>query len=98
MGAEQVVGSFSDDAAIATLAKQSTVLTVEIEHVNAEALAAAQSSSGVPVHPSPATIALIQDKFRQKEKMRDVGVALGDFKSVESVEQLLEVAKVRETG
>lgn len=47
--------------------KGEDVLTVEIEHVNAEAMKAVQEASGVDVEPTPATLALIQDKFLQKE-------------------------------
>jgi len=72
------------------------VLTVEIEHVNVDALEAVQrergrgsepaglaaarrakratsralarnAAAGIPVYPTPGTIALIQDKYRQKE-------------------------------
>ncbi|RYZ48655.1 MAG: 5-(carboxyamino)imidazole ribonucleotide synthase [Sphingobacteriales bacterium] len=42
------------------------ILTIEKEDVNIEALKALESS-GVKVHPSPAIIEIIQDKYTQKE-------------------------------
>lgn len=79
-GVRAVAGSFTNAADIATLAAQCDVLTVEIEHVNAAVLADLQTRAEKPVavHPSPATIALIQDKFTQKQffaKVPDVHVA-----------------------
>ncbi|GAB9470266.1 Phosphoribosylaminoimidazole carboxylase, atpase subunit [Globisporangium polare] len=79
-GVRAVAGSFTSAADIAALAAQCDVLTVEIEHVNAAVLAELQTRAEKPVavHPSPATIALIQDKFTQKQffaKVADVHVA-----------------------
>ena len=55
VASEHIVGSFTDTAAIAALAARCDVLTVEIEHVNVEAIAAAAASCpNVVVHPSPA--------------------------------------------
>jgi phosphoribosylaminoimidazole carboxylase (NCAIR synthetase) len=92
---EQIVGSFTDPAMIKELAAKCDVLTVEIEHVNAEALAAAAAAAGKPVHPSPSTVALIQDKLRQKEAMRARGVPVGDFRPVASAADVLAAAEVR---
>lgn len=83
-GAAQLVGPFTDAAKIADLARQVDVLTVEIEHINAAALAEAAAATGVPVHPAPSTIALIQDKLRQKDAMAQHGVPLGRFRGVDS--------------
>jgi phosphoribosylaminoimidazole carboxylase (NCAIR synthetase) len=63
-----LAGSFTDPAAIRELASRVDVLTVEIEHVDADARAAAGAAAGVPVHPAPATVRLIQDKLLQKEE------------------------------
>ena len=49
------------------------VLTVEIEHVDAEAMKAVAKASGIDVQPTPETLALIQDKFRQKEHFNHTG-------------------------
>lgn len=92
------MGAFTDPAKIAELAKRCDVLTVEIEHVNAAALASAAAAAGVPVHPSPETIELIQDKYKQKVAMKAAGVPLGDFMSVDTQEDVAAAAKVRVRG
>ncbi|CAI5706416.1 hypothetical protein KXD40_006400 [Peronospora effusa] len=80
-GLEAVAGSFTKEEDIATLAQQCDVLTVEIEHVNATFLQHLQDNKEADlkgVHPSPATIALIQDKYQQKQfftQVQDVEVA-----------------------
>ena len=92
VGAAQIVGSFSDAALVAQLARRCDAVTVEIEHVNAEALRLAAPGAGA-VHPAPATLALVQDKLLQKRAMRAAGVPLGDFEAVESIEDLLRAGE-----
>lgn len=60
VAAAQSVGHFRDAAAIAAFAKTVDVLTVEIEHIDADALEAAAKASGVDVEPTPATVRVIQ--------------------------------------
>jgi phosphoribosylaminoimidazole carboxylase (NCAIR synthetase) len=59
---EFLTGSLHSAADVAALAARVDVVTVEIEHVCADALAAV-AASGTAVHPSPATLALVQDKL-----------------------------------
>ncbi|VVT58566.1 uncharacterized protein SAPINGB_P006273 [Magnusiomyces paraingens] len=85
-----VNGSFTNSEAIFELAEQCDVLTVEIEHVNADVLAQIEAKGKVQVHPSPATIKLIQDKYTQKLHLIKHGVATADVEVVEeSTEQAL---------
>ena len=84
-----IAGPFKDAAKIQELAKVVDVVTVEIEHVDTTGLAAIEKQ-GVPVHPSSATIALIQDKYAQKQHLSKVdGVPLGEFCDVPDVAALL---------
>ena len=80
-------GSFSDAAKIHELAGQVDVLTVEIEHVDAGALAdlksEGRSGKGVQVHPSPAVILTIQDKYQQKLHLVQKKLPVADFLPVE---------------
>jgi len=69
---EHVDGSFADSIKIKELAEKVDVLTVEIEHVDADALGrikAESSEAKLEIHPSPKTISIIQDKFKQKEHL-----------------------------
>lgn len=76
-----VKGSFKDADKINELAKKlcqpgdenkniRRVITVEIEHVDCDAMESIQSKD-IPIYPSPATIRLIQDKYLQKEHMKN---------------------------
>jgi 5-(carboxyamino)imidazole ribonucleotide synthase len=75
----------------AQLAARSDVVTWEIEHIDAATLQALQED-GHPVEPSPATLAMIQDKLEQKRFLARHGLpvaehagfdAVGDDESVE---------------
>lgn len=62
-----VSGSFKDSKSIEKFAEKCDILTVEIEHVNADILQDLLDQKKVKeIHPSPATIKLIQDKYTQK--------------------------------
>ncbi|TRM58183.1 AIR carboxylase-domain-containing protein [Schizophyllum amplum] len=78
-----VDGSFADPEKIRELAAKVDVLTVEIEHVDADALEATQATNpAIVIHPAPSTIRLVQDKFRQKEHLRAYGCPLGEYATV----------------
>lgn len=86
---EHVDGSFSDEEAITKLAKECDVLTVEIEHVNADALQRVKDKLGIEVYPLPETIKLIQDKYLQKKHL--VGHGIDVTPSVDVAENTVEL-------
>jgi len=79
IAARQVVGSFRDKAAVKAFAETCDVVTVEIEHIDVEALREL-SAAGVDVQPTPDTLATIQDKYAQKVHFEKAGVPLGPFR------------------
>ncbi|KAK0492739.1 phosphoribosylaminoimidazole carboxylase [Armillaria luteobubalina] len=85
-GLSHIDGSFTDPQKIRELASKVDVLTVEIEHVDVDALEtlAAATTCQLAIHPSPRTIRIIQDKFRQKEHLREHGIPVSAFKQVQS--------------
>ncbi|KAI0311523.1 Phosphoribosylaminoimidazole carboxylase [Amylostereum chailletii] len=85
-------GAFTDPEKIRQLAAKVDVLTVEIEHVNVEVLEEVQQSSKVQVHPSPSTIRIIQDKYRQKEHLLAHGTPVAPSLSVESTPEAIHTA------
>ena len=85
-------GSFQDAADVIAFAKDCDVVTVEIEHIDVAALRDLEKA-GVDVQPCSNTLAIIQDKFAQKEHFKKAGVPLGAFQSVENEEQLAAVAQ-----
>jgi phosphoribosylaminoimidazole carboxylase len=95
IGVQAIAGSFTKEEDIALLAEKCDIITVEIEHVNAAFLSKLQASSPkLQIHPSPAAIALIQDKYEQKKFFQQVsGVHVAPFKIVASLEDGAEVGK-----
>ncbi|KAF9137692.1 phosphoribosylaminoimidazole carboxylase ade2 [Mortierella sp. GBA39] len=70
-------GSFKDPVKIRELAQQVDVITVEIEHVDTAVLKELEAS-GKSIHPTPATITLIQDKYLQKQHLAKYQIPLAD--------------------
>lgn len=89
-GLEAITGSYTKEEDIAKLAAQCDVLTVEIEHVNATYLLQLQDNKAANlkgVHPAPATIALIQDKYQQKQFFAQVhGIDVAPYEIVTSLQ------------
>eukprot|EP00457_Paulinella_chromatophora_P002960 gb/GEZN01002965.1/.p1 GENE.gb/GEZN01002965.1/~~gb/GEZN01002965.1/.p1 ORF type:complete len:615 (+),score=132.45 gb/GEZN01002965.1/:151-1845(+) len=81
-----LAGAFRDADKIKELSEMCEVLTVEIEHVDTTALDVAVAS-GVPVHPSPLCIRIIQDKFKQKELLIKHGIPVAKQEAVGNVEE-----------
>lgn len=88
-------GAFSDPAKIRELAQKVDVLTIEIEHVNADVLEKVEPSLPLGVHPSPSTIRIIQDKLSQKKHLRAHGLPVSGFLQVDSTKDALEDAAQR---
>ncbi|KAJ6596749.1 hypothetical protein B0H10DRAFT_2167692 [Mycena sp. CBHHK59/15] len=81
-------GSFTDPARIRELAAKVDVLTVEIEHVDADAL----GGVACDINPSPDTIKLIQDKLAQKQHLFSRSCPVSDFIPVESTIESIHAA------
>ncbi|HVS58501.1 MAG TPA: 5-(carboxyamino)imidazole ribonucleotide synthase [Candidatus Saccharimonadales bacterium] len=90
VGAEQIVADLYDQAALQELAKRANHITIEIEHLDADALDTL-ASQGVHINPAPATIRLIQDKFAQKRFLHQAGVPVAPFGGI-STRQSAEAA------
>lgn len=85
-GAEQIVGDFKDKNSIVELSMQSDIITYEIESGNSEVLESLKAP--VSVNPSPATLRTIQDKYSQKEFLRQNGIPVPDFLAIECLADL----------
>ncbi|KAF4600444.1 phosphoribosylaminoimidazole carboxylase ade2 [Pleurotus pulmonarius] len=87
-------GSFADPDKIRELASKVSVLTVEIEHVDADALEAIGNAnqSRLQIHPHPSTIKIIQDKLRQKEMLQSHQLPVAPFLQVDSTPESIQSA------
>lgn len=94
-------GSFRDSEKIRQLASKVDVLTFEIEHVDAESLLQLDQDPvfrNVRIEPSPVTIQVIQDKYRQKVHLQQHGLPLSDFAPVTCKKDVLELAIEKKWG
>ena len=82
-----VVGSFMDKNTIIDFAKSLDIVTIEIEHVNVEALYTLQEL-GVKVIPSPKSIEIIQDKGLQKEFYLNENIPSSEYVITNNKEEL----------
>lgn len=73
-----VTGNFKNYDDVYNFGKTVDVLTIEIEHVNTEALHQLEKE-GVTVHPSPEALDIIKDKGLQKQFYRDHHIPSSDF-------------------
>ena len=91
--AEQIVGSLKDPVALKQLAQQADILTYEIEHINTQALQDLQKQ-GAAIYPAPDSLAIIQDKYVQKEFLRQHDIPVAPFVAVSSVNDIEHAAQV----
>lgn len=86
---ELVQGAWDDAAAALELARRSDVITLETEHIPAGVIAALEPVC--PVRPGSATMAVIQDRLRQRAFLSRHGLPQAPHREVGSLAEL-EVA------
>jgi 5-(carboxyamino)imidazole ribonucleotide synthase len=81
-------GSLQDYETVVQFGSDKDVVTVEIEHVNVNALHTLEKK-GIKVFPQPAVLAIVQDKGLQKEFYQKNNLPTADFTLVSGKEELL---------
>jgi 5-(carboxyamino)imidazole ribonucleotide synthase len=84
---EFVCGSFLDFDTVYNFGKSKDILTIEIEHVNIEALEKLEKE-GVLVYPQPSFLRMVQDKGEQKEFYRRNNIPTATFSLIAGIEEL----------
>lgn len=87
-----IVADFKDESAIRKLAAMSDILTYEIELANSNVLKELESKN-YPVYPSPETLRLVQNKYRQKSFLKNNNISVPKFDLVRSQEHLEELCE-----
>jgi 5-(carboxyamino)imidazole ribonucleotide synthase len=82
-----VNGDLKDFETVYAFGKACDVISIEIEHVNTEALILLEKE-GKKVFPQPHIIALIQDKRRQKQFYLDEGIPTAPFVLTDNKEEV----------
>ena len=83
-----VAAAFDDPGGAAALARSCDVVTLEIEQIGVEALAAAKRHA--PVRPDASVLAIIQDRAAQKKWLRERHHPIGEYHDVEQAEDIVK--------
>lgn len=89
VGAEEIVADLYDPVALKQLAEKSDFITIEIEHLDVNALEAIEKL-GKKVNPSSATLRIIQDKFKQKEFFNAANVPVAPFVKIDNKQDAIK--------
>jgi 5-(carboxyamino)imidazole ribonucleotide synthase len=74
-----VTGKLDDIVGLQTFAKQVDVITLENEFITADILQRLEKLSKVPIYPTPASFALIENKINEKATFAKAGLPIGDY-------------------
>jgi 5-(carboxyamino)imidazole ribonucleotide synthase len=77
----QIVGDYHDPARLRELVESTDVTTFDIEDIDTETLIELERE-GRCIHPSPAILAVIQDKLTQKQRLREARIPTSGFLEV----------------
>jgi 5-(carboxyamino)imidazole ribonucleotide synthase len=89
---EQIVAAYGDLRAIEELGRRSDVITYEFENIDIASVRHLESLSH-RVAPSSNVLLVTQNRLREKEFLRDAGLATTDFARVTSLEELEAAAE-----
>lgn len=82
VGADTLIGDHHDSDKLRELVESCDVTTFDFEDVNTEFLISLEDANH-QIHPSPKTIAVIQDKLTQKRCYADNGISTSEFEAVD---------------
>jgi 5-(carboxyamino)imidazole ribonucleotide synthase len=89
LASHSIVGDWDDPEALLKLASRVDVVTLENEFVDAGSLRALEDA-GYQLFPTAPSIALVQDKFVQKQTLAAAGLPVPRFLAVTSLAQVAE--------
>jgi len=89
---EQIVAAYSDLRAIEELGRRSDVITYEFENIDIASVRHLEAMSH-RVAPSSSVLLVTQNRLREKEFLRDAGLATTDFARVAGFEELEAAAE-----
>jgi 5-(carboxyamino)imidazole ribonucleotide synthase len=75
---QQILGDYHDPARLRELAESTDVITYDLEDIDTQTLAQLEHE-GHRIHPAPALLAIVQDKLKQKQFLRDAGIPSSEF-------------------
>lgn len=87
LATHSLVGDWDNPEELLKLASHVDLVTLENEFVNADSLRVL-AEHGYTLYPSAATMALIQDKYLQKQTYSKAGISVPDFREVSTPEDI----------
>lgn len=87
---DQIVNGFNNKDGYYEIAEKTDILTYEIETADPDILEEVYNKTNIPVHPSPNTLRITQDKLIEKNTLKDNDIPVPNFKSVDNEDDLLE--------
>jgi len=84
-----VIADFNDPEGYDALARLSDVITYEFEHINVDLLRKLERE-GHRIFPSVESLAVIQDKYTQKQALQRSGIAVPPFFAIRDLKDLVE--------
>ncbi|MFV9878316.1 MAG: 5-(carboxyamino)imidazole ribonucleotide synthase [Anaplasma ovis] len=82
------IASFSDDSKLLDFASTVNLAVIEFENIPTSAIDVIATKA--PVHPGRTALYVAQNRIREKQHMRGLGVPVADFAVVNCYEELLE--------
>lgn len=92
LASHSFVGDWDNPDDLINLAEHADVVTLENEFVDANSLSELEKA-GHLLFPTAKSISLVQDKFIQKQTLQEAGLPLSPFRTIESREDIIDVAK-----
>jgi len=89
---KQIVAAVTDSQAIKQLASEVDFLTFEIELADSKCLSEL-AAQGITIHPSPATLTMIKDKYEQKKFLAAANIPVAVTALVSAKKDILVAAK-----
>ena len=88
---QHLVADFDDKNAIKKLAQKSDLITYEFEHIDVEVLKELEAED-YKIYPTGRSLEIIQNKYHQKNVLKQDQIAIPDFKKVSNPNDIKEAA------
>ncbi|MFP4020996.1 MAG: ATP-grasp domain-containing protein, partial [Halanaerobium sp.] len=89
---QHMVAAFDDREAVRKLAQKSDLITYEFEHIGVEILKELESED-YKIYPTASSLEIIQNKYHQKNVLKQDQIAVPDFKKLNNPADIKEAAQ-----
>jgi len=89
---QHLIADFNDQEAIRKLAEKSDLITYEFEHIDIEVLKELESK-GYKIYPTARSLEIIQNKYHQKNVLKQNQIGVPEFKKIGSPDDIKEAAQ-----